>query len=78
MDRLAPIDEETLRGSLEFALRFDVEHVGSLYLRTFGALYLAAPESDEAHLSDIFHAQARLEQVDPDRVLTALCLAVTP
>ena len=76
MTRVAPIDEETLRGCLEHALRFDVQHEGSLYLRIFGCLYLGAPETDEAHLCDVFHAQARLEQVDADLVLTALYLAV--
>lgn len=75
MNRVAPIDEETLRGCLEFALRFDVPHA-SLYLRVLGCLYLGAPETDEAHICDIFHAQAGLEQVDPDPVLTALYLAV--
>jgi hypothetical protein len=74
--RVAPIDEETLRGCLEHALRFDVPHEGSLYLRTFACLYLAAPEADEEHLCDVLFAQAAVERVNPDALLTALFLAI--
>lgn len=76
MSRLAPVSEETLRGRLEHALRFDVRHDGSLYLNALACCYMAAPERSEATLCEEFHQQAEAERVDPDAVLLALNLAV--
>lgn len=70
------IDAERLRGCLEYALRFDVQHDGSLYLRLLACVYLAAPTSAEPTLGSEFYLQASAESIDGDDVLCALLLAV--
>lgn len=76
MNRRDAIDPERLRGCLEYALRFDVAHTGSLYLNVLACVYLAAPTGAEPTLFHEFYLQAEAEGVDEDSVLTALLLAV--
>ena len=73
---MSRIDADRLRGCIEYALRFDVAHDGSLYLNALACVYLAAPESAEPTLAHEYHLQADAERVDGDDVLTALLLAV--
>lgn len=67
-----PFDEERLRGALEYVLRFDVAHEGSLYLRALACCYLSAPHESEPVLSDEYHAQAEREGTHPDDLLLQL------
>jgi hypothetical protein len=79
MSRPEAIDLETLRGRLEYALRFDVAHDGSLYLNAMAVVYLACDEQstdESAALEALVTTQAEIEGVDSDDVLTALCLAI--
>ena len=78
MNRVGPVDAERLRGFIEHALRFDVAQPCSLYLNVLGCLYLAAPETAEVQLSDLFHLAAEAEGADPDAVLCAVLVAVAP
>lgn len=72
-----PVNEERLRGCAEYALRFDVAHDGSLYLRLLACVCLACPEADALTvLETLYYEQADAEHVDGDDVLTALLLAV--
>jgi hypothetical protein len=73
---MSRIDTERLRGCLEYALRFDVTHVGSLYLNVLACVYLAAPDSAEPTLAHEFYLQAQAEQVNGDNVLNALLVEV--
>jgi hypothetical protein len=73
MSRILP---ERLRGCVEYALRFDVTHGGSLYLNVLACVYLGAPERAEPTLAHEFYLQAQAEHVDGDDVLTALLLGV--
>jgi hypothetical protein len=73
---MSRINSERLRGCLEYALRFDVAHEGSLYLNVLACVYLAAPEATEPTLGFEFQLQAEAEQADADHILTALLLAV--
>jgi hypothetical protein len=73
---MSRIPTERLRGCVEHALRFDVEHVGSLYLNVLACVYLGAPESSEPTLAHEFYLQAQAEHVDGDDVLTALLVGV--
>jgi hypothetical protein len=81
MSRPEAIDVETLRGRLEYALRFGVEHEGTLYLKALACVYLACDDEspdESAALEALLTTQAQIEGVDSDDVLTALCLAVQP
>jgi hypothetical protein len=70
-------DPEALRGRLEHALRFDIEHEGSLYLNALACVYLAAPEASEPALVGAFNLQAEAEHVDADQVLQDLLAVLT-
>lgn len=71
---MSRIPTERLRGCVEHALRFDVEHDGSLFLNLLACVYLGAPEVAEPALAQLFYAQAGAERVDGDEVLTALLM----
>ncbi len=75
---MSRITAERLRGCVEYALRFDVAHEGSLYLNVLACVYLGAPEGAEPELAQLFYDQAGAEDVDGDDVLTALLLAIPP
>lgn len=80
MSRPDRIDTEALRGRAEYALRFDVDHAGSLYLRLLASVYLAAEGDEQGEevlaLENIYQVQAALEEIDGDAILTTLLLAV--
>lgn len=72
---MKPFDDDRLRGALEYALRFDVQHVGSLYLRVLACVYLSAPDGAEPALERLFYNQAeQTENIDPDQLLNTLLL----
>lgn len=73
---MSRIPAERFRGCVEYALRFDVPHEGSLYLRVLACVYLGAPEPSEPSLAHEFYQQAQAEKVDGDDVLSALLLGV--
>lgn len=79
MSRPEAIDVEALRARLEYALRFDVQHEGTLYLRVLACILLACDkqsDAEEATLEALYYQQASFEDVDGDDVLTESCLVV--
>ena len=79
MSRLSALDLEALRGRLEYSMRFDVRHVGSLYLYALACCYLASDNdtaSETLALENIFQEQAKAEGSASDVIINALLMAV--
>lgn len=74
---------QRLQASLDHKQDLGLDGRGSLYLRALGCLYLASEEPRDDHtpaeeiaLETLYQEQARVEDVDPDDLLTRLILLV--